>query len=62
MNDPEKLATMGTQKTRQRQTNQKTQRDMCWISLYKSFIKVCRINLCQFLKSTQYSVFISTNI
>jgi hypothetical protein len=50
MNDPEKLATMGTQKTRQRQTNQKTQRDMCWISLYKSFIKVCRINLCQFLK------------
>jgi hypothetical protein len=36
MDIPEKLATMGTQSTRQRQTKQKTQHNMCWTPLYAS--------------------------
>jgi len=34
MDDPEKLTTMGTQDTRRRQTNQKTQHNMCWTPIY----------------------------
>jgi len=30
MDNPEKLATLGTQNIRRRQTKQKTQHNMCW--------------------------------
>ena len=33
MDNPEKLATLGTQDTRLRQTKQKTQHYMCWTIL-----------------------------
>ena len=33
MENPEKLATLGTQNTRRRQTKQKTQHNMCWTPL-----------------------------
>jgi len=36
MNNPEQLATLGTQYTRRRQAKQKTQHNMCWIPLYAS--------------------------
>jgi hypothetical protein len=34
MENPEKLATLGTQNTRRRQTKQKTQHNMCWTPLF----------------------------
>ena len=36
MDNPEKLATLGTQDTRLRQTKQKTQHNMCWTVLYSN--------------------------
>jgi hypothetical protein len=33
MENPEKLATLGTQNTRRRQTKQTTQHNMCWTQL-----------------------------
>jgi len=33
MDNPEKMATFGTQDTRRRQTKQKTQHNMCWTPL-----------------------------
>jgi len=34
MDNPDKLATLGTQDTRRRQTKQKTQHNMCWTPQY----------------------------
>jgi hypothetical protein len=44
MGNPEKLATLGTQDTKQRQTKQKqkTQHKMCWTPLYENKHKKTR--------------------
>ena len=34
MDNPEKVATLGTQDTRRRQTKQKTQHNICWTPQY----------------------------
>jgi len=39
MNNPDRLAALGTQDTRRRQAKQKTQHNMCWTSLCKKCIR-----------------------
>jgi hypothetical protein len=36
MDNPEKLATLGTQDIRRRKTKQKSQHNMCWTPLFAS--------------------------
>ena len=47
MDNPEKLATLGTPDTRRRQTKEKTQHSMRWITLFANTINLKQLcNIC----------------